>query len=103
MTADRSSDILSKSVNAQEQQQNSKPPGRPWPKGVSGNPGGRRKGCASLKAALKRALSRSDADAIAQKLIASAKAGNVGAAKLLLNHLPDCENDDPLSDILSGY
>ena len=61
---------------AQEQRENSKPPGRPWPKGVSGNPGGRRKGAVSLKATLTRALTKADADAIARKLIDGAKAGN---------------------------
>jgi len=86
---------------AQEQRENSKPPGRPWPKGVSGNPGGRRKGAVSLKAALTRALTKADADAIARKLIDGAKAGNTAAAKLLLNHLPECENNDPVSDLLS--
>ena len=88
---------------AQEQRENSKPPGRPWPKGVSGNPGGRRKGAVSLKATLTRALTKADADAIARKLIDGAKAGNTAAAKLLLNHLPECENNDPLSDLLSRY
>jgi len=56
-----------------------------------------------LKAALTRALTKADADAIARKLIDGAKAGNTAAAKLLLNHLPECENNDPLSDLLSRY
>ena len=56
----------------------------------------------SLKAALARALMKQDAIAIARRLIARAKSGNVGAVKLLLNHLPECENNDPLGDILSG-
>lgn len=73
--------------------------GRPWPKGVSGNPSGRRKGSASLKAALRRALTQQQADAIARRLVEAAAEGSVGAAKLLLNHLPD-PPDDSISSLL---
>ena len=89
----------------QEQRENSAPKarGRPFRPGQSGNPAGRRKGTVSLKAALKRNLTRRDANLIAQKLIALAMRGSVGATKLLLNHLPDRdESDDPVARILNG-
>ena len=92
---------------AQEQRKNSiarRVVGRPFRPGQSGNPGGRRRGTVSVKAALKRVLTKGDADAIARRLIASAKKGNTAATKLLLNHLPDDDqSDDPLAHLLNQY
>jgi hypothetical protein len=61
--------------------------GRPFPKGVSGNPSGKRKGTVSLTASLKRLLSRDDAERIAKRLVALAKAGDLQAVKLLLDRI----------------
>jgi hypothetical protein len=66
--------------------------GRPFQPGQSGNPSGRRKGSVSPTAALRRALSRSDADAIARRFIRLAKAGDAAAAKLIFDRI-----DHPLS------
>lgn len=65
---------------------------KPWPKGVSGNPSGKRKGHASVTAALKRKLTRKDADVIAAKLIGQAKAGNRHAVRILIE---TCGEDLP--------
>jgi Family of unknown function (DUF5681) len=65
--------------------------GRPFKKGQSGNPSGRRKGSVSLTAAVKRNLTRKNADAIARKLIAMAKAGDIVAMRLLFDRLDGAE------------
>ena len=59
--------------------------GKGFSKGVSGNPGGRRRGSVSLTAALRRELTRADAQKIARKLIDLAIAGDLQAAKLLFD------------------
>jgi len=61
--------------------------GKGFQPGQSGNPSGKRKNCVSLSAALKRALTPETADEIAASLISAAKAGNLGAAKIILDRL----------------
>lgn len=51
---------------------------KPWPKGVSGNPGGRPKR-KPIEEALLAALKPAEAQAVAQALIRQAKRGNVRA------------------------
>ena len=59
--------------------------GRPWPKGVSGNPSGRPRSRV-LTAALRERLSDpATVDAIVNGLIDAAKAGNVGAVREILD------------------
>jgi|APCry1669189204_1035204.scaffolds.fasta_scaffold58352_1 Family of unknown function (DUF5681) len=70
--------------------------GRPFPKGTSGNPSGKRPGSVSPTAALKRALTRGDADAIAAKLISCARAGDAAALRILLDRC-----DGPLNGPLA--
>ena len=70
--------------------------GRPFQPGQSGNPTGRRKGSVSPTAALRRALTRADADTIAQKLIRLAKGGDPAALKILLDRC-----DGPLNGPLA--
>jgi len=65
---------------------------RPFPKGVSGNPGGRPKGSVSLAATLKRLLRAPDAESIMAAVIDSAKSGDLAAVKLLLDRI-----DGPLA------
>ena len=88
-----------KAPDADKQHALSKPKrvvGRPFKPGQSGNPGGRAKGGASIAAALRRTLTRPDAERIAQRLIADAQAGDVQATKLLLDRI-----DHPLAGPLA--
>ena len=57
--------------------------GRPFKKGQSGNPRGKRKGSVSLTARLKSALTKEAAAEIVAKLISMAQAGDLAATKLL--------------------
>jgi len=87
------------------QRESSKPKvvGRPWAKGTSGNPTGRRRGSVSLKAAIRRALTSQTADRIARQLVQAAADGNLAAIKLLLNFVGDAEPDDPLAKLLGNW
>ena len=67
-----------------------------WRPGTSGNPCGKRKGHHSLTAALKRHLTREDAKAIAMKLIAMARAGDLAAIKLTFERLDGVDIEDRL-------
>lgn len=69
-----------------------KPRGRPWPKGVSGNPSGKRKGCVSLVATLKRLFSRADAESVVRRLVALAQGGDTQAMKLIFDRLDGPQN-----------
>jgi len=66
-----------------------KPPGKPWQKGQSGNPAGKRKGTVSLAAAIKRLLlaEPDKVDAIARTLVDGAIAGDVAMARLLFERV----------------
>jgi hypothetical protein len=81
-------------MSAQKQQESSKPRvrGRPFPKGVSGNPSGRRKGAVSIAGVLKAKLSRPDAERICGQLIKQAMAGDIQAVKLIFDRI-----DHPLT------
>ena len=70
--------------------------GRPFKKGQSGNPKGKRKGSVSLTARLKSALTKEAAAEIVAKLISMAQAGDMAAAKLLWDR-----TDGPLSGPLA--
>ncbi|MEB2316308.1 MAG: DUF5681 domain-containing protein [Xanthomonadaceae bacterium] len=59
--------------------------GRPWPKGVSGNPAGRPKG-SGLAGELRKAIAVEAGDILAA-LIERAKAGDVQAARALLDRI----------------
>lgn len=73
--------------------------GKPFKPGVSGNPGGRRRGTVSLAAALVRNLTKQDADAIAQRLIALAKSGDIPALRLLFDKLDGAEIEQRICDL----
>ena len=66
-----------------------KRPFRPWQKGQSGNPSGRRKGSVSLAAALKRLLIAEPhlVDQVARTLVDGAIAGDVSMARLLFERV----------------
>ncbi len=70
--------------------------GKPWVKGQSGNPSGKRSGSVSPTAALRREMSRADAERIARKLVTAARAGDLGAAKIIFDRL-----DHPLAGPLA--
>lgn len=63
--------------------------GKPWKKGQSGNPAGRRKGSVSLAAALQRLLIKEPdkLESVARTLVDAAIAGDVSAARLLFERL----------------
>jgi len=65
--------------------------GKGWQPGQSGNARGRRPGGASLTAALRRILTREDAEEIARKLVALAKTGNLRAAEIIFERLDAME------------
>jgi hypothetical protein len=62
-----------------------------WPKGTSGCPTGKRKGTPSIKAALKRKLTRQIADEIADRLLTLARRGENFRAGLSLTQLLEPE------------
>lgn len=66
-----------------------KPGFSPWPKGVSGNPAGKRKNSVSLAAAVQRLLTKEPhlVDEVARTIVNAALAGDLGAARLLFERL----------------
>ncbi len=84
----------SPAASAGLQHENSKPKavGRPWARGTSGNPSGRRKGTLSPTAALKRTLTKADLEQIVTKLIDLAKAGDRHALRIVFDRI-----DGPIS------
>jgi len=70
--------------------------GKGFMPGQSGNPSGKRAGTVSPTAALRRALTRADAELIAQRVIALARRGDAQALKLLFDRL-----DRPLTGPLA--
>jgi hypothetical protein len=61
--------------------------GRPFERGVSGNPGGRPKGVRNRASLMAEALTDRDAIAIARTVVAKAKRGDMVAARLVLDRL----------------
>lgn len=77
-------------------------PSRAWPNGVSGNPAGRKPGTGEV--ARLRAAIAGHVPSIIEKLTAAALAGDVGAARLLLERaLPPMKAvEEPLQFKLAG-
>jgi hypothetical protein len=73
--------------------------GKGWQPGQSGNVRGRRPGGASLTAALRRTLTREDAEEIARKLVALAKSGDLRAVQILFERLDAVEVERRLADL----
>jgi Family of unknown function (DUF5681) len=71
----------------------SKQRGRPFEKGRSGNPAGRPPGARGKAALLAEALVEADCAMIVTRLIEAAKAGDVGAAKVLMDRLLPAKKD----------
>ena len=76
--------------------------GRPFPKGTSGNPAGKRKGSVSIAATIRRLLSKEDAERIAQRLVALAKGGDLQAVKLLMDRIDGGAQSGLLFEPLAG-
>jgi hypothetical protein len=71
--------------------------GRGWQPGQSGNVRGRRPGGASLTAALRRKLTRKDAEEIAFKLVDLAKSGDIRAMTLIFDRLDSAAVENRLA------
>jgi hypothetical protein len=71
--------------------------GRPWPKGVSGNPSGRPDGALSRKCLHVRQLLDADAEAVIAKLIELALAGDVAAIKIVMDRISPVPRDRPIA------
>ena len=74
-------------VNYQQGQQKQRPRGRPFTKGVSGNPGGRPVGSRNAATELAQALLDGEAEALARRCVELALDGNPAALKLCLERL----------------
>ena len=61
--------------------------GRPWPKGVSGNPKGRREGSRNKATVMLERVLANDAEAVLKATIEAAKGGDMQAAKLVLDRV----------------
>ena len=61
--------------------------GRPWPKGTSGNPKGPGTGSRNRASLLLDRMAEDEAEAVLQSVLTAAKAGDMGAAKVLLDRI----------------
>lgn len=61
--------------------------GRPFKKGVSGNPAGKPKGARHRVTLLAEKLMEDDAEAVVQAVVAAAKSGDMAAARLILDRI----------------
>ena len=61
--------------------------GRPWPKGVSGNPGGRAARPHALIEALERAIELEGRDALAEKAVSMAMSGDAQMMKYVIDRV----------------
>ncbi|MDE2398349.1 MAG: hypothetical protein KGM91_23190 [Burkholderiales bacterium] len=62
-------------------------PGKPWPKGTSGNPRGKLPGTKSRQTLIAQYLLDVDAASVVQVIVAAAKSGDLGACRALLGHI----------------
>jgi hypothetical protein len=70
--------------------------GRPFPKGVSGNPRGKRKGQRHYISRLPLDLMGDDCEAVVQKVMACAKEGDMQAARLILDRIVPVRRGAPV-------
>lgn len=74
-----------------------KPRGRPFVKGVSGNPAGRRPGTRHKTTMLAAKLMEADATAIVAAVVAAAKNGDMTAARMVIDRLIPPAKERPIS------
>jgi Family of unknown function (DUF5681) len=61
--------------------------GRPWPKGISGNPAGCRTGSRHRATVLLEQLMAGDAEAVVRAVVEKAKGGDMTAARIIIDRL----------------
>ena len=71
-------------------------PGRPFQPGVSGNPAGRPRGSRNKTTVLVEKLLADDAEAVARSVIDAARAGDMSAARIVLDRLCPVRRDQPI-------
>jgi hypothetical protein len=71
-------------------------PGRPFKPGVSGNPSGRPRGSRNKTTVLVEKLLADDAEAVARSVIDAARAGDMTAARIVLDRLCPVRRDQPV-------
>jgi len=71
--------------------------GRPWPKGVSGNPAGKPKGTRHKATMAAQALLDGEAEALTRRAIEMALDGDIAALRLVLERLVPPRRDAPLA------
>jgi Family of unknown function (DUF5681) len=75
----------------------SKQRGRPFPRGVSGNPRGRPRGARNAATMLAEQLLDGEAEALTRKAIQKAKKGNIVALRLCLDRILPPRRDRPVA------
>lgn len=71
--------------------------GRPWPKGVSGNPAGKPKGARHRVTILAEKLMAGDAEAIIKVVLSAATGGDMAAARMVLDRIVPPLKERPIS------
>lgn len=70
--------------------------GRPWPKGVSGNPAGCRTGSRHQATIMLEQLIAGDAEEVVRAVVEKAKAGDTTAARIILDRLIPARKGRPV-------
>jgi Family of unknown function (DUF5681) len=72
-------------------------PGRPFQAGRSGNPAGKRKGTRHQVTLLAERLMADDAEAVVRRVVEAAKAGDMTAARLILDRVVPARRGRPVA------
>ena len=71
--------------------------GRPFQKGVSGNPSGKKPGTRNHASRLIETMMAGDVEEITQKVISAAKNGDLTAARIVLDRISPPRKDNPIT------
>ena len=71
--------------------------GRPFQKGVSGNPSGKKPGTRNHASRLVETMMAGDVEEITQKVISAAKSGDLTAARIVLDRISPPRKDNPIT------